>query len=308
MAEAIREQKRGASAPPASVVPLQPGGTFPPLFVIHSSDRNVMGYVNLVRHLGAEQPVFGLRDVGEDMGRPLAQIAAEHLAAVRAVQPEGPYYLLGWSFGGFVAYEMALQLEQRGDTAAFVGLMDTMSTDLAQAWPWRGHLDLAIVLAEEVAARMRRPFSVTPEEREALEGLDPDEQVRRIVEALHARVAAPADFDAAALCQACRTIRDRERSYAGYVPGRVCAPVTLFRASGNSPRHEAFFAPLSDAEKETLGWSRHAGGAVEVHAVPGEHVTIGAEPHVRVLVQHMREALAAARERAAHPLTPALRP
>ena len=124
---------------------------------------------------------------------------------------------------------------------------------------------------------------------------------------MHARGAAPDDFDADLLAQAVQTIRDRERSYAGYLPGRVAAPLTLFRATGNSPRHEAFFAPLGERERETLGWSRHAGGPVEVHAVPGEHVTIGAEPHVRVLVQHMREALAAARERA-RTLAPALRP
>ncbi|HEX9940303.1 MAG TPA: amino acid adenylation domain-containing protein, partial [Longimicrobium sp.] len=298
MADAVREQRRSPSAAPASVVPLQPHGSLPPLFVIHSSDRDVMGYVNLVRHLGAGQPVFGVRDVGDDMARPITRIAAEHVAAVRGVQPEGPYYLAGWSFGGFVAYEMAFQLEQAGETVAFVGLLDTMSPVLAQAWPHRGDLDLALTMAEEAAARMRRPFSLAPDEREALEGLDSDEQVRRIVEALHAAEAAPPAFDAAALGEACRTIRDRNQSYAGYVPGCVSATVTLFRATDNPPRHQAFFDVLPEAEKHTLGWSRHAGSPVAVHPVPGTHATVGAEPHARVLVGRMRESLASARERA----------
>ena len=263
-----------------------------------------MGYVNLVRHLGAGQPVYGLRDVGDDMGRPITRIAAEHVAAVRAVQPVGPYYLGGWSFGGFVAYEMALQLERAGETVAFVGLLDTMSPVLAQAWPWRSDLDLAATLAEETAARMRRPFSLSAEEREALEGLDPGELARRIVEAMHARGAAPPEFDAEALGEACRTVRDRNRSYAGYVPGTLSAPVTLFRASENPPRHQAFFDPLPDDEKRTLGWSRHAGAPVEVHEVPGTHVTIAAEPQARVLVHAVRQALAAARARAGHAADP----
>ncbi|HEU4558536.1 MAG TPA: amino acid adenylation domain-containing protein, partial [Longimicrobium sp.] len=298
MADAVREQRRSPSAAPASVVPLQPHGSLPPLYVIHSSDRDVMGYVNLVRHLGAGQPVFGVRDVGDDMARPITQIAAEHVAAVRAVQPGGPYYLAGWSFGGFVAYEMAFQLEQAGEMVAFVGLLDTMSPVLAQAWPYRGDLDLALTMAEEAAARMRRPFSLAPDEREALKGLDPDEQVSRIVEALHAAEAAPPAFDAAALGEACRTIRDRNRSYAGYVPGCVSATVTLFRATDNPPRHQAFFDQLPDEERHTLGWSRHAGSPVAVHPVPGTHVTVGAEPHARVLVGRIRELLASARERA----------
>jgi len=294
MARAIREQGHGAAAP-ASVVPLQPGGDLPPLFVVHSSDRNVMGYVNLVRHLGPSQPVFGVRDVGDDMARPLERIAAEHVATIRAVQPEGPYYLAGWSFGGFVVYEMAVQLEREGHEVAFVGLLDTMSTDLAQAWPWQGDADLTAALAREVAERMRRPFTLDAAE---LEGLEHPEQVRRAVEALHAQGAAPPEFDDAALAEACRTIRDRNRSYAGYAPGRFGGTITLFRAAAFSPLQAEFYAPYSDGERHTLGWSRHAGGPVEVHEVPGTHVTIAAEPQVRVLVNAVREALAAARERA----------
>jgi amino acid adenylation domain-containing protein len=295
MADAIREQKRSAPAPSDPVVPLQPAGSLPPLFVIHSTDRSVMGYVNLVRHLGADQPVFGLRDVGEELSRPLDRIAAEHVAAIRSVQPQGPYYLLGWSFGGFLAYEMALQLESQGERAGFVGLMDTMSTDLAQAWPWMRDEDLPGILAEETAARMRRPFALRPEE---LQGLGADARIRRIVEALHAQGAAPADFDAAVLARQCQEIRDRAKSYAGYAPGGFSGTLTLFRAGEWSERHEEFFAPLGEEEQRTLGWSRHALGPMEIYPVPGSHVTIGAEPHVQTLARHLREALAAAHARA----------
>ena len=294
MAQAIEAQRAGTAAPPPPVVPLQPHGTLPPLFLLHSADRNVGGYVHLVRHLGPAQPVYGLRDVGEDMGRPLDRVAAEHVAAMRAVQPHGPYYLVGWSFGGFVAQEMAVQLERAGETVAFVGLLDTMSFAFAERWPWNRPVDHVVGLAHDIAARARRPFSLSVE---SLEGLDADAQVRAAVEALHAQGAALPGLDVEALALQCRTMRDRNRSREAFTPSRAAATLTLFRAATDSAQHRRFFAGLTEEEKWTLGWNGFA-DAVEVYPVPGVHATLAAEPHVRVLARCMGEALAAARQRA----------
>jgi amino acid adenylation domain-containing protein len=296
MAAAIAAQRGDGAPARATIVPLQPGGTLPPLFLVHSADREVMGYVNLVRHLGPGQPVFGIRDRGEDMSRPLATIAAEYVREVRAAQPRGPYYLGGWSFGGFVAFEMALELERMGEAVAFVGLLDTMSPELVQRWPWNGDADLAVGLATDVAAKHRRPFSM---DREALRGLPLEEAVRRAVEELHAQGAAPDGFDPAALLAACTVMRDRIRSRTGYVPGRFGGTLSLFRAETVSPQMEEFFAPYGDEERRTLGWSRHAARPVEVHRVPGSHATIGAEPNARVLARSLADSLAQARARVA---------
>ncbi|MDB4951818.1 MAG: Malonyl CoA-acyl carrier protein transacylase [Gemmatimonadetes bacterium] len=291
MADAILEQQASAETLPSSVVALQPGGSLPPLFVVHAVDRGVMGYVNLVRHLGPDQPVYGLRDVGE-LDRPVARIAADHVAAVRSVQPRGPYAFVGWSFGGTVAYEMATLLEAEGETVAFLGMLDTLSPVLVDAWPWSGDLDTVTVLAQEVADRMRRPFSLAGL---ALEGLDPVEQVRRVAEALLAQDAAPPGFDGDALAEQCRENRARNRSREGHVPGRLRATLTLFRATDVPGRITEFLAPYTAEERRTLAWSRYVAGAVEVHPVPGTHATLGSEPHARTLADHMRRALAAAR-------------
>ncbi|HEX8273747.1 MAG TPA: amino acid adenylation domain-containing protein [Longimicrobiaceae bacterium] len=298
MAEAIEERTRSAGADGSPVVAVQPDGGLPPLFGVHPAGRSVAAYVRLARHLGADQPVFGIPDLAEDLSRPIPEIAAEHLASIRSVQPRGPYYLAGWSFGGFVAYEMAVQLERQGERAAFVGLMDTMSPLLAQCELSTGHdLELVISNAVDVATQVGRPFTV---DRAALEGLDPDEQVRRVVEALHAQGAAPPDYDAAALQESCDIIRLRKVSLSGYVPGPYRGTLTLFRASVVEDEHRGFLARNTASEEElrTLGWSRLASAPVEVHQVPGAHVTIGTEPHVRVLAQRVGESLAAARERA----------
>jgi amino acid adenylation domain-containing protein len=298
MAEAIRAQRRSAPAAPAAVVPLHAEGTHPPLFLVHSADRDVMGYVNLVRHLDVEQPVYGLRDVGDDLSRPLARIAADHIEALRSVQPHGPYYVAGWSFGGFVAYEMALQLEALDEPVAFVGMLDTMAPPMADAWPWSGDADVLVGLAHDVASVARRPFSLPPG---ALDGLDPEAQVQRVVEVLNEQGAAPPGFDAAALAEQARVIRARNRSREGYVPRAFPGTVSLFRADGLTEYHARFFADYGEEETDTRGWCSLAADGVEVYPVPGEHATITAEPHARVLAQAVRTALAAARARAGTP-------
>jgi amino acid adenylation domain-containing protein len=294
MAEAVEAQRAQAQGPPSPVVALQPNGSLPPLFCIHPADRGVMAYVNLVRHLGPEQPVYGLRDLGEDLGRPLAQIAAEHVESIRSVQPEGPYHLAGWSFGGFLAFEMALQLQGAGEEVAFVGLLETLSPVFEHAG--QSDLDLVVELADDVAAQMRRPFVV---DRAALAGLHFDALVDAMVAALHAQSAAPVHFDAAALREQCDTIRARVRSRAGYRPGRFAGTLSVFRAGEVAVEDAGFFAAHPPEVQRTLGWNQLADAPVEVHLVPGAHVTIGTEPHVRVLAARMRESLAAARERAA---------
>jgi amino acid adenylation domain-containing protein len=295
LAEAIREQQRSEPDTSSPVVPLQPGGSLPPLFVVHAADRGVMTYVNLVRHLGPEQPVYGVQDVGDDLGRPLAQIAADNVRAVREVQPEGPYYLAGWSFGAYLVFEMASQLEAQGQEVAFAGLLDSMSAVLTQAWPGSEQVGTPFQMARVVAGRMRRPLPVQEAE---LEGMDADQQVRYLVEVLRANDAAPAGFGEENLREMCAVMADRRRSLAGYVPGRFSGPLTLFRASIAPNEHEWEALASTDEEKRTLGWSQLSDAPVQVHRVPGSHHSMNAEPHVRVVAQKVREALVAARERA----------
>jgi thioesterase domain-containing protein len=296
MADAVREQRRAAPSAPSPIVPMQPGGSLPPLFCVHPAGRRVMAYVNLVRHLGSDQPVYGLQDLGDDLSRPVAQVAAEHVASLRQVQPRGPYYLVGWSYGGAVAYEMASQLEAAGETVAFVGLLDTVAPHIVQSLPQGSDADLVIGLSRDIAEQMGRSVSIP---RDSLEGAEFDEQLRRAVESLHAQGAAPADFDPEALREECQIIRARNRSISGYVPGPFSGTLTVFPASEVPEEYVRHLGPLSDLEKRTLGWSALSSKPVEVHAVPGSHVTLGSEPNVRTLTARMREALAAARARAA---------
>jgi len=298
MATAIEERAHSAPTARVPIVPLQPNGTLPPLFCVHPAGRQVHGYVQLVRHLGPDQPVFGIADAGDDLGRPLTQIASEHIRAVRSVQPNGPYYLLGWSFGGTVAYEMAVQLEQQGHHAAFVGVMDTMEPARWLAMPARSDADWIVRLARGVAAQMGRTFSYR---HEPLEGLDLDEQCHRALEALQQQGAAPPNFSVASLREDFDIVKARARSEHGYEPGRFPGALTLFRPTevpaDPQPTSASSLTEWDEVER-TFGWCRLMPGRVTVYRVPGAHITMGREPHVAVLAERMREALAAARARA----------
>ncbi|HEU4881000.1 MAG TPA: amino acid adenylation domain-containing protein [Longimicrobium sp.] len=302
MAEAVLEERRGGAAPAwgagPTVVPLQPHGTLPPLFCVHPAGRDVHGYIHLVRHLGGDQPVFGLRDGGAELHRPLAQIAAGHVGALRAVQPEGPYHLLGWSFGGTVAYEMAVELERQGQQVAFLGMLDTPGPGAVdEAWGEMEDAELVAGLAGDVAVQMGRPFDLAPD---ALRGLTLEEQLHRAADALHAQGAAPPGFESASLRESYEVVKARSASREGYVPGRFGGRVTVFEAqdlsAGMDPEQaERIRAAWSEEERRTLFWCRVVDDRVEVHGVPGTHVSIGMEPHVRVLAERVRASLAAAR-------------
>ncbi|MCZ0974772.1 alpha/beta fold hydrolase [Streptomyces albulus] len=91
-------------------------------------------YSGLLRHLPPDQPVYGLQAPGltEPDAAPgdMAQLVRAYLEQVRAVQPDGPYALLGWSFGGLVAHEMAVQLQEAGQDVASLVLMDSFPPGL----------------------------------------------------------------------------------------------------------------------------------------------------------------------------------
>jgi thioesterase domain-containing protein/acyl carrier protein len=120
---------RGWTPPGQSLVPIRSGGSRPPLFCVHARGGNVLFYGDLARHLGSDQPVYGLQALGLDGKQdPLTRVedmAAHYVREVRAVQPEGPYYLVGRCFGSKIALEMALRFQAAGQEVALLGILDS---------------------------------------------------------------------------------------------------------------------------------------------------------------------------------------
>lgn len=112
-----------------SLVPIRREGSRPPLFLVHAAGGNLIIYKDLVRHLGPEQPVYGLQSQGLDGSKPflgrIEDMAAAYLEELQAAQPEGPYFLGGYCMGGTIALEMAQQLHNRGQRVSLLAMLET---------------------------------------------------------------------------------------------------------------------------------------------------------------------------------------
>ncbi|ROW11307.1 hypothetical protein VMCG_01024 [Cytospora schulzeri] len=141
------------------VVVLRTGGTKPPLWLVHPGVGEVLVFLNLARHI-TDRPVYALRARGFD-GEPffgsLDEMAETYLAAIKRVQPSGPYAIAGYSFGGTVAFEIAkmLRAEPYGDEVPFLAVFD-QPPHIKQRMRVGGWVDVLLTLA--------RFFNLLPDE------------------------------------------------------------------------------------------------------------------------------------------------
>ncbi len=119
-----------------SLVSIRAGGTKPPLFLMHSHGGNVLEYHPLARHLPKDQPVYALQSRGldgnVDLDPDMREMAATYITEIKALQPEGPYYLAGFCFGGTLAYETAQQLRAQGDEVALLLMIQAVRAQAAR--------------------------------------------------------------------------------------------------------------------------------------------------------------------------------
>ena len=274
LANVLRESD--AEAAWSSLVPIQPHGSKPPLFCVHAAGANVLIYRPMSRHLGDDQPVYALQAQGLD-GRqePLRRVedmAVRYVKEIRTFQPDGPYYLLGASFGGLVAYEMAQQLLSQGQKIAFLGLLNTDCPVYSLGKKFichLGHLRQRGVLnySRAVAESVRRRLYLN-------DGSSDREKLNSEVQSL-----VPQQADDA-LVQTVAAIFEAEQEYVPAIK-RYPGKITLFWAN-DAPR---------DFEDNRPAWQKVAAGGLEIHVVPGSHTKMREEPHVQTLVEKLRPCL-----------------
>jgi thioesterase domain-containing protein/acyl carrier protein len=113
----------------ASLVPLQPLGSKTPFFFVYVWGGDVYVFLNLARSLAADQPVYGLQSDNRKRAkrgmRSVEELASHYVEEIRSFQAEGPYYLGGYSLGGWIAYEIARQLTEQGQKVQMLAFLDT---------------------------------------------------------------------------------------------------------------------------------------------------------------------------------------
>jgi amino acid adenylation domain-containing protein len=264
-----------------SLVAIHPAGSRTPLFAIPGVGGNVIGYSDLARVMGPDQPFYALQSTGLDGSeKPLVRIgdiAARFLREIREVQPEGPYHLVGACMGGVVAYEMAQQLRAAG---AQVGLLA-----LLESWP---------------------PVTVSPRvltpDAQALLGLMVD-RIRlylRTFSQLHGRERFDYLLERVRMITQILAQRDAFRGDRSELHLRLVMQANLLALRHYDPQVYAGRAVLFRAEGRKVGadddrrlaWQELAAGGLEICTVPGDDSgTMLEEPHVRVVASRLKEYL-----------------
>jgi amino acid adenylation domain-containing protein len=273
----------------SSLVPIQTGGARPPLFFVHSIGGEVYSYKALARHLGADQPFYGLQARGLDGKqapfRDMVEMAAEYTKEVLRVQPNEPFLLGGYSLGGTIAFEMAQQLYSQGHREIHVLILDEEAPghaasgfrsifNVARNFPhWFMHhvarrpenelRESVRRNLKKIAKRIRRRFGsrvdTTPEAYEA--GLADIIDIKQLPE-IHRKVDA-------ALYEA--WVNYEPRAY----PGRLM----LFRTQAQ---------PIFSGFGKDKGWNRLTAEGVEVKIVPGNHNSMYEEPNALPLAREIK--------------------
>lgn len=285
--------------PISSIVEIQGHGRRPPVYFVHGVGGGMFwGYSNLARHLGDDHPIYAFKSRGLE-GLPewpsIEDMAANYLADLRAHQPQGPYLLGGYCFGGVVAYEMARQLEAGGEKVALLGLINCSppNTEYERpnrrplawklkflrnifywigcfcfSWTWRERKDF--MRWKLAVFRRKATGTAAPPEQAQLDLTDLDELLNL------------ADY----------SLKQRElwqhhvRLLLAYRPGTYGGTVTLFRTRGHA------FVTSFD---ENYGWSDLARGGLTIRLMPGGHGNILDEPHVRAVARAFEACVPAAR-------------
>ena len=251
-----------------------------------SRNGNVLNYYQLARYLGHDQPFYGLQVrvvQGEQIPHSgIEEMAADYIQELQTVQPVGPYYLSGYSFGGLVAYEMARQLHAQGQTVAVLALFDTYN----QPGEWFQPLEFRARLSEywktvsQLGWEKRLPYAQAVLQHEL------HEKLIRIQKKLASRFRSPHTSPPISPLQGLDAIRAVcDRAAKAYVPQAYPGVVTLFRAT------EAPESWLRSATTDPqLGWGQVA-GAVKVEEIPCHHFNLFDEPYVRILAEKLKACL-----------------
>jgi len=116
------------AVPSPCLVSIQPKGDRPPFFCVHDANGQVLNYRDLAQLLGESQPFYGIQcrglDGEEEPFTRIEDMAAHYVQEIKKVQPAGPYYVGGYSFGGRVAYVIAQHLRASGEEVALLALFD----------------------------------------------------------------------------------------------------------------------------------------------------------------------------------------
>lgn len=265
-----------------SLIPIQSQGSKPPLFCIHILGRGLKFYRPLAKYLGTEQPLYGLnaQKVNDEPTVPnrVEDLAAHYIEVMRTVQPEGPYYLVGLSFGGTIAFEMAQQLVKQGEQVALLALLDSyghnafsylpISQQILNNWSnlHEGGLPYVTLKIRNLMGRKIDGFK-------KMVNLN----LKKILGNVYKFIKIPLpehliDF---------MWESQNKQANLNYSPQIYPGRINLFFSIEKNYGSRYTIDP-------TLGWGKLAEKYLDIYPIPGTHLGMMQEPHVSVLAEKLK--------------------
>lgn len=278
-----RKANQAEPKPWSPLVPIQPRGSRPPLFWLPGGyGTSVLQFREVSLLLGPDQPVYGfeakMTEPDQDL-ESIPQRAAHFLREMRSLQPSGPYSLIGFCGGGYIAFEMAQLLLAEGQQVAFLGIVDCPVPSHLISWPGKVRFR-----AERAVWRVRH-FLERGAKGIAQWGA---ERSKSIVEAMHLHAK-----------------RAEARLLGNPVPPLPPAPVDIYERAGRlvdlyhptSYRGKCVvlvgkdtwdFCGLSSSVDPRLGWSKLAEGGSETRTIRGSHLELLEAPIVYEFAEELK--------------------
>ena len=266
-----------------SLVSIKPTGTRMPIYFVHGHGLNLMNFNDVAHGMDPDQPVYGFQGLGLDGEDELLDsvetMAAFYVSELIKQNPAGPYALAGYSFGGYVAVEMARILYAMNKDVRLLGLFDT-NAEIVNS---------QVFDARNVSKRIRRQFPKLlwvirslvqePAQTLAYQGSFLRRKINEISRAIGLRREAEPDETVWDLSPAMAKV---ENAHQKHVIRPFDGHVTLFRAQKR---------PYFVVDFTYLGWKKYALKGVTVFEVPGDHKTMFEASHARETARIIQKAL-----------------
>jgi thioesterase domain-containing protein/acyl carrier protein len=275
--------RKGLELPEAScLVKIRPQGSRSPLFFLPGVEGTVSYLYPLAQQLNPDIPFFAFQAKGLDRKSSpyttMEEMAGHFVELLLEVQPQGPYFLAGHSFGGRIAFAMAQILLTRGQIIGQLTIVDAIAPGMVAENSAPLEVDGQLLLDFFTIAGLRLKLS-----REEFKKLSTEEQLAcavRLLEEAHLLPEGGGIEYLDGLLDVHKANLQIHNQYAPEAPGLL--PITLLRASETM----ADQIPIQGVD-EDLGWGRYAHQPVAVHYMPGDHITMMRPPHVGQLAQSL---------------------
>jgi len=265
------------------LAPIKPEGSKPPLYLIHGDGLNILIFSALASLLDKDQPVYGIQAQGLDgVEAPpevMEEIAADYLKEVLAQNPNGPYTLAGYSFGGYIAIEMRRQLVQMGKKVKLLAVFDTNAENTEYVKPLANTLFVKLKRQFPKFLFIFQSFTKHPILTTKYQG---SLFSKKLKEFSYSAGIIKEPETTEYYINLNRIARNHDIAIKNYKLEPFDASLHLFKAT-----ERVYFVD----DRKYLGWSRYAKKGVFVHEVPGDHKTMFEQPNVSALAQSLQQVL-----------------